>query len=339
VDAAGHEQEETILTTQPNLVMKWTKSFEQTSQEMGFTAGGAPSASPGIEGAVPSARPTGTGDTPSNDPSVNEVGNSATQRRPQDEPVYQEQLNMENYRKTQVGTDWSTRSDTKTHNFRVQNDNKVVAGKPAPFFSRDNWLNPKTSSGINATYYNTILTMQPYTDEKGYEVVGVFPLGRWKSLPEAYKETREGKIVDYVNPQAQIILKQQDALVFAGLGTPSHEPSSVLLDAFKKLTATVSTDSSFELDYTTSNNPPAFGPQPAESNILSLQQPDNQPLAISDLALETLSVDEIQRKVNLFISGTPQPLAATKQQLKITGENQTNTDFSTVIEDFKSLGK
>jgi hypothetical protein len=322
------EKKETILTTQPNLVMKWTKPPQPTTSAAQTT-----DATPGGDG---TARPSGTGDTPSNDPSVNLKNNPATQRQPKDKPVYEEQLRMANYRKDEVGTDWSTRADTVARSFRVQNDiwGAGLTNNPSgkPFFSRDKWLNPRSdgASGLNYEYYQAILTMQPYTDEKGYEVVGVFPFGRWKSLQEAIKETREGRIVTYVNPQAQEVLQRTDAQLFAGLGTPSSESSTVLLNEFKKLTDKVGSNTSFELDFSTPNAP--GGDQTA-----AMAQPDNQLRTDAHLVKQTLR--DVQTKVNLFITGTPQPLAQTQQELDITNENSSNTDFSTVLEDFKSIGK
>lgn len=349
----GQPVEETILVTQPNLVMKWTQPplsslQSRSAQQAGFGNGdlGGLLAGPTVQ----SGRPSSTGDTPSNNPQVNQVGNPATLVQPTGQPKpTDEEIQFSNYRKSQIGTDWSTRSDTYTHSFRVQNDvysdgpDKPATG--SPFFSRDNWLKPTTtptgaaSSGIDYRYFQAIVSMQPYTDEKGYEVIGVWPLGRWKSLPEAYKETREGKLVDYVNPQDQQFLKQQDALLFAGLGTPSDDAAGSLLNKFQQLTDTVSTNSSFELIYSTQKNAPVFGPQPAESNLLQLQQPDNQPQPISDIALESQLVGDVQDRVNLFISGMPQPLDKTKQELKIANDNTDSpTDFATVVSDFKQLG-
>lgn len=364
--APGTNDPQTILVAQKNLVMKWTKSEAEThATDIGKTSK-SPFLGIGSTSNTPfTARPSASGDTPSNSPEVNLVGNSATLARPQNEPKpSDEQIQFANYRKLTMGIDWQTRSDTQTHNFRVQNDtfsngpDKPTTGKP--FFSREKWLTPRTvqaagpvavggssptvttsGTGIDGEYFQAIVNMQPYTDENGYEVVGVFPLGRWKSLAEAYKETREGKLVDSVNPQDQATFKKQDALIFAGLGTPSYDAAGTLLDKFKTLTEEINTNTSFELIYSTDKNaPPAFGPQSVETNLLKLDQPDNQPQTISDLALLTTSVEDVQRRIDLFISGTPQPSTSTKQELKITQDDSNSpTDFFTVISDFKSIGK
>ena len=329
--ATGVEREETILTTLPNLVMRWTtppKSGDNTTTTSKQTA-----------------RPSADGDVPNNDPSVNPVNTSTTQVIPQDKPKPNaETVQFSDYRKLQIGSDWQTRSDTYTHNFRVQNDtfgngpDKAPSGQP--FFSRDNWLKPRQGAngqitGIDVSYMQAIVNMQPYTDEKGYEIVGVFPLGRWKSLQEAYKESREGKVVDYVSPQDQKLLSTQDAMIFAGLGTPSFDSAGQLKDTFDKIMSTVSSSSSFELDYSNQRNAPVF----AEKNILHLQQPDNQVKPISDLALAITDEGDVQQRVDLFLSGTPPVLPSTKQQLQIVNDNTDSpTDFSTVVSDFQQLG-
>jgi hypothetical protein len=320
----GSQRTETILTTQPNLVMQWTKP-------------------PANAGGTTTARPS-TGDVASNDPAVNFVGNPATLVHTSQETEWTAQLQagemprMADYRKNQVGTDWSTRADTLTHSFRIQND-KGLDGKSDPFFTRDHWLNPTTkpgattaSAGIDGSYFQAIRTLQPFTDEKGYEVVSVFPLGRWKSLPEAIKETREGKIVDYVTPQASEILNRTNSFLFAGLPVPSNESSAVLLSTFQALQATVTQNASFELDFSDNNQPG----NTAENQVFSTEQPENHPG--SDLSIATGTEIDLQTRVNLFITGTPQPLPATKNQLDSTIENnQSKTDFDTVIQDFKGV--
>ena len=329
----GSPKTETILTTQPNLVMQWT-------QPPANSGGGNP---------VSMARPSNSGDVPSADAAVKFVGNPATLVHTTKDNLYVAQLQvgevtkMADYRKNTVGTDWSTRADTLTHSFRVQND-KGLDGKSGPFFTRQRWLNPSTNNtskttGIDATYFQAIRTLQPFTDDKGYEVVSVFPMGRWKSLPEAIKETREGKIVDYVNAQAQETLSRSQAFLFAGLSVPSNESSAVLLQAFQNLTNTVEQDSSFELDFgaeiTTKigNQPPT---QSSEQSVLNTAQPENFPG--SDLSLAVTTELDLQQRVNMFIQGTPQPLPATKAQLQSTQENNSNdVDFSTVTDDFKNL--
>jgi hypothetical protein len=296
---------ETILTTQPNLVMKWTSGAPASSTPAGQS----------------SARVSSTGDTPSSDPSVNLVNNPATLLRALGEPVYQQQVALTDYRKSQVGTEWGTRSDTKSRCFRVQKDTDGSGG--TPFFTRATWLGPTGAApasasapfGINSTYFQKILTYQPYTDEQGYEVVGVFPLGRWKSLIEAYKETREGKLVSFVSPEAATLLNATNAALFAGLSCPSSESSAVLLAQFNRIRSDITNYSSFELDWTQPNAPATTNPP----------QPDSVPAKGSDLATATALANQLTSAVNVFLTGTPAPSASTLQEIKIALENNANT--------------
>jgi hypothetical protein len=333
----GKPKTVTIYTTQPNLVMKWTEppspppsSLNQLSGQSNLDAATA----------FTLGQPTGTtssdGDSCTDNPAVNLVGNPATQIASTNAPVYQEQLQVVNYRRSQLGTTWGTKVDTTTKSFRVQNDLETQAlsngvspygaggqGYPAsgvkpntPFFSRDRWLaqtaalnpdgtaviNPATgqnvpTSGINAIYFDRILVEQPYTDEKGYEVVTPFPWGRWKTLPEAYSETRQGTIVPNPDSQTQAVLQGVNAFLFAGMGTPqgSLEAGGNLLDALTNLTSQVENNDSFELVPATSTGPGS------ESSILSTQEPDQQPN--TSQYLNTNTPDQSQAAVNIFLSG------------------------------------
>jgi hypothetical protein len=54
---------------------------------------------------------------------------------------------------------------------------------------------------VDDAYLDLLMTAQPYTDEKGYEVVGPFPWGRWLSLEAAIKDVDSAIITDD-NPSA-----------------------------------------------------------------------------------------------------------------------------------------
>ena len=49
----------------------------------------------------------------------------------------------------------------------------------------------KKNAILSTDYLKKTLTRQPYTDEKGYELIGVFPWGRWMTLDQA-KSTLRG---------------------------------------------------------------------------------------------------------------------------------------------------
>ena len=296
----------------------------------------------------------GTGDVATDDPAVNLIGNPATQIQPAAAPVYDEQVKVINYRRDQLGTEFGTKTDTTSKSFRVQNDaetaqNAVSSGVAVgqPFFSRSRWIatrvatdshgnplppvkDPNTgqmvqpmTSGIDAVYLQRILWEQPFTDEKGYEVVTPFPWGRWKSLPEAYSETRQGNIVQYANPQDLQVLTGVNAFLFSGLGSPqgSIEPGSSLLDALSTLQSQVESSDSFELAPTTSTTPSG------DSQILNIQQPDNQ--VTSDQYLTDQTQADLQQKVSLFVTGQANPTTATQAQTDI--EQDSNAQDTTGV--------
>lgn len=317
IDSTTNQPQQVVVyTAQPNLVMKWTAppntpsasqdSFTQTINST-FT-GSSGSSNNGTQG--------------STDPAVCLVNNPATQLQSPQAPVYDEQVRVINYRRQQLGTEWGTKADTTSKSFRVQNDieteqdsvaSKVAAGQP--FFSRSRWLTPAVSTdspvtgtngvaatpvnfGIDAIYFQRILKEQPFTDEKGYEVVTPFPWGRWKSLLEAYSETRQGQLVEFVNPQDQQVLNGVNAFLFAGMGTPqgSLEAGSALSDALSNLRSQIESKDSFELAPATSQSPGT------ESSLLNFQQPEDQP--DSDTALLNQVSADLAAKVNLFVQGT-----------------------------------
>jgi hypothetical protein len=120
----------------------------------------------------------------------------------------------------------------------------------------------KNKSGkllVDSKYHELLRTCQPYTDEKGYELVGPYPLGRWLSLEEALKHITEGgRISDNNNPgisdaEAAITTRVTDAstaFVFAGLGKPTAF-TDANLDIISSAGADIASPylKAFELDY------------------------------------------------------------------------------------------
>src|SRR5208337_3215734 len=107
---------------------------------------------------------------------------------PAAKPQYNDEIRVTEYARKNIGTSWATREDTKSNCFRIQNDTDG-------FFTQQRWC-PQNANGDPtpiddyALYLSTILSMQPYTDEKGYELATPFPWGRWKDLNTALRESR-----------------------------------------------------------------------------------------------------------------------------------------------------
>lgn len=239
----------------------------------------------------------------------------------------------------------------------------VPAGKP--FFSRDHWLTPRPSrddkgnpiyvtaspaknttsqglstqpsgapqriqkmtSGIDMTYFQRILTSQPFTDEKGYELVTPFPWGRWKTLPEAYAETRLSKLVDTPSTQDLTVLQGVDAFLFAGMGTPQGNlsPGGQLQIALQKIQNQVESGDTFEIE-------PSTGTQPGtESGILLTSAPDNLTGTAASSYLVQQQEQQIQARVNLFLNGSSQSSPVTQDMLDIATNNATKVGVTPTV--------
>jgi hypothetical protein len=195
----------------------------------------------------------------------------------------------------------------------------ATGGPSGPVTGTNGQKSTPKEFGINAVYYQRILFMQPFTDEKGYEVITPFPWGRWKSLLEAYSETRQGQIVDYVNPQDLADTQTVNMFLYAGMGTPqgSLEAGGALQDALAMLKSQIESKDSFELVPATATG------SSNEATILSTQQPEDQTLP-TDVYLTNLTNDDLKAKVNLFVQGTPQRSNTTQSLLKIALDEQGN---------------
>ena len=242
-------QTTTTYTSQPNLVMQWTA--EPPPNTVSTTT------PPFIPNPfVPSAA-SAPGSTTSPYPTLPQPGNNPTVTQPQDSPFSQDEWAYITHQRETTGNMWSSRFDTKTHCFRIQNDEVTAAdiqnqiaddgtvivngsavptvpatpttparhGSPAlivtePFFNKNTWAN-----GIDIRYYHKILSTQPYTDDKGYEVVSPFPWGRWVTLLQAIRETRLG----ILTPPSETSFAASEVpgvytFLFAGLASPT-DPS------------------------------------------------------------------------------------------------------------------
>jgi hypothetical protein len=337
----------TVYTTQPNLVMQWTTppAGNPSTTDPVITSGQTQ------QTATTNIHPAKSADgtVPTDSKAVISSSHPATQRQPDNKPVYQQDLEVISNRRVQWGTSWQTKADTKTKSFRPQRDVATVAdtfvvdskGKKhdtnipegKPFFSADNWVKAKpkfdekgnpayktsadgkqtsknqdTTVGVNIYYMQKILTTQPYTDEKGYEVISPFPWGRWKTLKEALLETRLGIVnrdpantynshdvvqpVDSLNAQT---ITGTDVFLFAGLGSPQAiDPSNNLTTELSKLddlSNFASNSTMFELV-----TPPA-GTFP-QSSSLSDTQPDSQVLS---------EISDVVSRSDFFVTGSNAP--------------------------------
>ena len=105
-----------------------------------------------------------------------------------------------------------------------------------PYFDAKYWL----PMGINSAYYHKILNTQPYTDEKGYELISPFPWGRWATLTDAFNQSRLGILTNYAAASFGIASANTtvNTFLFAGMVSPD-DPSIAgqMLSSFPTPTA------------------------------------------------------------------------------------------------------
>lgn len=222
----------TSYTSQPNLVFQW--SIPPTS-----SIGAVNPPNWASQNAVQPSTGLGAGGNPSNSQQAVLKGKTATVRASQDTPFSSDEWALIKHQKDTLGNLWATRFDTKTMCFTIQKDaasaidvadfNETDAAKKGvqmtqgnPFFDGKYWL----PQGINPAYYHKVLNTQPYTDDKGYELVSPFPWGRWVSLTDAFNQSRLGILTNYSASSFGIAKENTivDAFLFAGMVSP-NDPS------------------------------------------------------------------------------------------------------------------
>ncbi len=162
--------------------------------------------------------------------------------------VVKQQLQMTESRNA-TGLEYTMNSDSVTHNWRIQPDTAGVFSQPRK---------------LNADYFSNLRKVRPYTDDKGYELVGPFPWGRWKSLKDSlttftianslYAKSTE------TNPALQPVsaatgtLSNVDAFLFTGDSVAaSTDTATNLIGTLTTQRSTINKHKVFELSY--SNDP------------------------------------------------------------------------------------
>lgn len=199
-DASGNPI--TVYASQPNYVHKWTKG------------GGA---SPMINSEQMAIDQN----------ALISVGSPATINDPFQPSDTQNAVDV--YIKKKVGNFFETRTDSRDSNWNVQKDDKKDFGEP---FSLSNISRSKPAGKRvvpnDGAYIDKLLEVQPFTDEKGYEVISPFSWGRYSSLSEAIFEFTQGGLIDSSVSEDMALqdmkVKEQfklgSAFLYAGMATP-----------------------------------------------------------------------------------------------------------------------
>jgi|SRR5271157_332821 len=312
-DPQGIKRDIVTYSSQPNLVMQWTTAPSSKTPASGGATGTTTPTQPSSHTMPGSASGATSSGTSSTNNLVDLKGNPATLPQPSTSPFYPEEWEYIIHQKEKLGSLFAVRFDTKTKSFRVQNDaaspddvaiptakeSGVVAGKP--FFSSLIWL----QQGITAAYFQKILTTQPYTDEKGYELVTPFPWGRWIDVNTAIRESRLG-ILSGISTQVQQAGTVQgvDVFLFAGLAAP---PSSGMSDDLSKALNSKFTQSingtktsgfdSVELDSVVELITPQPGDVGNDPYLTNASQPDMQQQP------QVSSLNDIESRLGVFVTG------------------------------------
>lgn len=232
-----------------------------------------------------------------NNPVAQLVGQLATLPLP-NQTVLTQEKQMEYYRTRKIGNSWGPAMDTTTHCWRVQPD---TAGK----FTQRRLIDP--------TYYEDLRTIRPYTDGKGYELIGTWPWGRFDSLKNALyqftiadtlavaaAENPGGNASASIQPVSgdTVTLSDAKAFLFMGLGTPSSTPeaASDLLTALEGQSTAVSNYKVFELTYDSTNTPSTL------NGILGVNNPGT---AVIDGAMSAEA--NVQARTSAFLTGAVPP--------------------------------
>jgi hypothetical protein len=194
-----------VYASQPNLVHKWTKSGGSTvfnsdqmkADQLGLLVTGSPAT----------------------------IHNPF---KPSDE-----QNAIDSYVKKKLGNLFETHTDSKDMNWTVQKDDEKFFGDE---FDIDNISTERPAGkkvvSNNGVYIDKLTSAQPFTDEKGYEVMTPFAWGRYSSVSEAiYEFTRGGTIedtrgIETKTAESKALLKTSSAFLYAGMATPVLAPTS-----------------------------------------------------------------------------------------------------------------
>jgi hypothetical protein len=280
--ANGTKKSTVILTPQDNLVLRWSKP------------GTAP---------------------PATQSDANLAGRIATLPTPT-QLVFEQEIQMMDYRKNKIGNSYGTESDLTTHCWRVQPDeHDKFDGAPRQ---------------IDSQYMEDLRSTRPYTDGKGYELIGPFPWGRWKSLRDAIYDFTisdvlgaDGKggststLNPNIHPNTSTVTSVSgiNAFLFAGDATPAPgtDTATQILDAMQAEDTAIANNKVIELTYNAPNMP---------ISIAGIQSLSEDQAGAVDLQAFTTNQALLEARTASFLFADATPSTAALQILsRITPES------------------
>jgi len=335
-------------TAAPNLVLQWTENPAQPNQP-------DPAQSPGNSVSYFASQAQNIASGPSqvsqSNPNIPQlVGTSSTLPVPPTNTdgtklaPSDSQVKVHAISAVSLKSRYENAFSTPTATYVIKNDGSsdqgtIVPGTNHGYFNGGQFLPAdytymKHLVGSKSGTITTHSTI-PYTDDKGYELVSPFPWGRWQNLNAAVHEFTETGWVGTNNPLTLDdveVLQSTDALLFAGLGTPSAtgDASSSLTTAFSSLQTNVGGPSSTAVPPSTKNpkggqqQNPAFQPdatvivlkydQPgvySDASLLNTAQPED------DIAASLIAgaQNAEQQLIDVLVSGATSPIPAVQETL------------------------
>lgn len=200
----------TVYASQPNLIHAWVKGGKGTATE--FDATGPQLKENGLPATVPNTIPS---DKPS-----------------------KENIQITNYFRKKMGNLFETWSESLDACWRVQKDGDFpLTQSGGDTETSEFWFNGQMNekTGVREhpvtaelNYMRRLSVCQPYTDEKGYEVVPALPWGRYTTLRAALVDcTRNYWYKGSADTKASMQgdLKKTSAFIMSGLALPATEAS------------------------------------------------------------------------------------------------------------------
>ncbi len=299
-----------VYSDQPNLINRYVKVQKSDSPQA--TGSGAPN-------------PVSSTSTPN---TTNLTGQPATLPLANLTPNNQ-QIKVNGYYDTKLHSFVRTATDTSTQSWAIQQDSGStgditieVAGKKVtaspPFFTKQ--------VPCDGKYMSILQYAQPFTDDKGYELITPFPWGRWATLKTAINEfTRVG----YVNPTSAadpLSNSTVNAFLFAGVGAPTgnNDASSQLSAALNTLSTQVgnSNNTVFELTY------PAASTQQNDGSLLLAGSPDAASIAELKAGLT--------QRIQVFVTGVSQPVGNQDAALTLTAPPAGSPSISSSLQNISA---
>ena len=282
----------TLMTPRPNLVYKWTKPVVNPKSN----TGDADSSTPKIAGL-----------TDNSDSSKSTVNVIASLPLPQRQ-VFDQELQMLQSR--QNGSSFGPNNDTPTNSWQVQVDDSN------PF------INLKS---MGPEYYTALRTERPYTDAKGYELIGPFTLGRWQTLTECINQftinsnlgaTASPEVKQAINPTNPGVqnLSGVSAFLFSGTSLDAENSSAAgIINKMSQQAQIVNNYKVFELSYATGDTD-SSGPG---TNLQS----------IGESAVPNNPNQDVSNRAKTLFSGTPTSTSLTQSILDSISPDTANIDL------------